>query len=241
MPKRIELDPNVRGDSEFILVRALLRNRFALTRMEKIAKQFPEMVDMPLMKYPPFHESPGTATKPPEYSIEKHIPAKIDRARVEEYALELRKLADDYGLRCDWIIGKLHTQIRHMIDPRSRFFNIVTRVSPVIDELNVRVPISPETRKEDVLREVNKEWQRVTTHPKFRQRVKPPLNLNDAVEFLGLRLIFKWRPERIMEWHNYNHPPPHYLLSDIETAIKKAARLLGVKLTRKRPRKAREI
>ncbi len=241
MPKRIDLDPNVRGDSEFILVRALLRNCFAVARMEKIAKQFPEMVDMPLMNYPPFHESPGTDTKPPEYSIEEDVPVNIDKARVEEYALELRKLADDYGLRCDWIIERLHTQTRHMIDPWSRFFNIVTFTTQVIDEFNVRVPISPETRKKDVLREVNREWQRVATHPEFRQRVKPPLNLSDAVEFLGLRLIFKWRPERIMEWYNHNHPPPHYLLSDIETAIKKAARLLDVKLTRKRPRKARQI
>jgi hypothetical protein len=241
MPKRIGLDPKVRGDSERILVKALLRNPFAAARMKKIAKQFPEMVDMPLMKYPPFHESPATDAKPPEYPIEEHIPAKIDKARVEEYALELRKLADDYGLRCDWIIGNLHIQIRRMIDPRSRFFDVVAFTTPVIDEFIVHVPISPETRKNDVLRQVDKEWQRVAVNPEFRQRIKPPLNLNDAVEFLGLRLISKWTPERIMEWHNYNHPPPHYLLSDIEAVIRKAAKLLDIKLPRKRPRKAKNI
>lgn len=243
MGRRIPLDPQVRHHSEIHLVRLLLRNRFAVARMEKIAKQFPEMVDMPLMQYPPFYECPGTATKPPVYSIEQDIPAKIDRARVEEYALELWKLADHYGLRCDWIIGKLHTQVRHLIDPSFRMLYIVGGVTSVIDDFNVRIRITPETRKEDVLREVKKEWQRVTTNPKFRQRIKPPLNLNDAVEFLGLHFISKWSFERIAKHINEETKGKdgEYFPADIETAIRKAARLLDVELTSKRPRKAKKI
>jgi hypothetical protein len=241
MPKRVELGPEVRQDSEFMLVRALLKNRFAMARMKKIAEQFPEMIDMPLMKYPPFHKSPGTDTKPPKYSIEEHIPAKIDKARVETYALEMRKLADDYGLKCDWIVGRLHTQIRHLIDPEPRFFDVFTWTTHIIDEFNVHVQISPETRRDDVLRKVDKEWQRVTGNPKFRQRIRPPLDFNYAVDFLGHHLIYKWTPERILEWHNYNHPTHQYLLSDVETAIRKAARLLDIKLPRKRPRRTKRI
>ncbi|MBU0597359.1 hypothetical protein KKA94_04390, partial [Patescibacteria group bacterium] len=51
-------------------------------------------------------ESPGTETEPPEYSIEEDIPEGIEKSRVEEYALELRNLADGYRLRCGWIITR---------------------------------------------------------------------------------------------------------------------------------------
>lgn len=239
MPKRIELDPDVRGRSELILVRALLRNRFAVARMGKIAERFPEMVDMPLMKYPPFYQSPGTATRPPEYSIEEHVPVGIDKVRVEEYALELRQLADSYGLRCDWIIGRLHTQIRHMIDPNFRVLNVTTLVTHVIDDFNAHVHISPETRKEDVLREVKKEWQRIRANPEFRQRIKPPLNFNLAVEFLGYHIIYKYTSEQIIRV--FPEDSKNYLASDIDREIKKAARLLDIKLTSKQPRKAKKI
>lgn len=238
MGRRIELDPRLRGHGEISLVKALLRNRFAVARMEKIAERFPEMVDMPLMKYPPFYESPGTATRPPEYSIEEDIPAGIDRGRVEEYALELRKLADDYGLRCDWIIEKLHTQIRHLIDPSFRILHPVIQVSPVIAHLTLDIPIVPETRTEETDRKYSEEWQRIKSNPAYKQRQKPPLDFGLKVEWLGHRLIKQYTAELI---RRTSQKSSLYDVNEIERGIKNTAKLLEIELPRKQRRKTRKI
>lgn len=233
----MELEARLRQKGGSSLVKALLRNRFAKARMEKIAERFPDMLDVPIMKYPPFSEAPGTSNKPPEFSIDEDLPAGIDKKRVEEYSLALRNLADDYRLQCDWIIERLHSQIRHLIDPRYRILNIATSTTLVIDYFKLDVPIAPDTRKKDVLRHFEKEWQRIRANPKLRQRVKPPQNFDLAVEWLSRRLFYGYTGEQMVRLFPDSKS---YLPSDINRAIKKAAKFLGVKLPPGRPRKAKK-
>jgi hypothetical protein len=228
----MELEAQLRTEGQIILVGALLRSRIVQGRMEDTARQFPEMIDMPIMKYPPFQETPGTPDKPAEFSTEKHIPAGIDKARVEKYALALRKLADDYNLRCDWIIMDLHQQIRHMIDPSFRAFKTAMTITKPIDYFRLEVPISPETRKKDVLWRFNKEWERIKANPKFRRRRRPPEEFDLSVEWLGRRLFYGRTGEDIVRQSNDSKS---YLPSDIDRAIRRAARLLDIKLPRGRP------
>lgn len=238
--KLVAASTSLRLHGELIILRQLTDNGLVKARLDKIAEEFPDMFPVPIMKYPPFYEAPGIGNKAPEFSIEKHLPDGIDKNRVEEYSLALRKLADDYNLWCDWIIGRLHENVRGLIKPESRVLHIGVSVSGSIDQLNI--PVFPETRQyEDIRRSplYKKEWQRLkSSHPELTQRQRMPDNFDLHVKWLCNRLFFG-STGRAMEARDPDNPETDWTSDYIDSMIRKTAKCLGIKLSRGRPPKSR--
>ncbi len=225
----MDMETRLQNEGERILLNALLRNREAFARIKDIARQFPEMASMPSIGY----------------SILKEIPDGVDQVRVDEYTLELRKLADHYNLKCDWIINRLHYLIRQLINPSCNLY-VVTWATREIDRFKLDVPIHPYTRKPDVQQAFRKEWQRIAANPEFRSRLKPPANFELAVEWLALRCIYGYTANRIeqhgktLQTIKHLYGGRNYLANDIVRATRKAAAWLDIKLPKGRPRKSRK-
>jgi len=218
-----------------ILAKELVRHRSANSRMKEIAMEFPDVVRMPSMRYPPF-ESPS--------SLDRDLPTLgIDKASVQQYANELRKLADEYNLRCDWIVEELHHQMKLLISRNSSEYRATLRATPVIDRIVLDIPINPDTRKKNVLRQVEREWQRVKANPEFRGRQRPPKEFDLSVIWLARRLYYNWNGEKTaceIEHKRCPGPPGHALASDVDSAVKRAAKFLGIRLPRGRPPKGKK-
>jgi hypothetical protein len=234
MPKKTKLGLDVRLKAEITVINELLKSIDTQTKLQNIASQFPEMLHMPIMRYPPFEDD----------SIEEYIPAgkDITKARIEQYAKVLHEFAEQRGLSCDWIVDRLHTAIRNIIFPRPRIGFGAVEIRRHIDDFKVNILITPETRREDIDRAVDKEWKRITENPKYRQRIKQPQDFDIKVRFLIKRLVFKRTLEGIANQANaLAESAGRYSPESVEQDINKAARLLDIRLRKKRSRKIGKI
>lgn len=251
MVKVIGLDTRLRARAETLLVKALVKRPPVKASLQKIAKEFHEMIDVPFMKFPPFED------KDP-FPLERKLPPGIDRTRVEEYALELRKLADDYNLRCDWIIGKLHTQIRHLIDPGFRILHPAIRIERVpvtIDHIGVDynnhavqfpVTLSPQATWTELEREVKRAWIQAKEIMKTwskEKRYRSPSQLQLHVDWLYQSVvlhktslqIYSDLTEEAKEDADCKRP------ETIKGEINRLAKMLGIPLRRGRPPGSKKV
>jgi len=182
------------------------------------------------------HEFRDMADKKFEYPIDLMIIySEVDEndtvalGRLIDYVSQLRSLAEGYNLRCDWIIQGFHYMVKSIVYPEHLEPITNYYLAWEIDRFRLDVPVLGTTRKEDILREVDKEWERLKReHPELRSRVRVPEKLEQHVRWLCLRLFYNKRADEI--------EPEMGKTSDyISYKIRTTAKLLGIRLLRGRP------
>lgn len=199
--------------------------------MHELAEQFPDMASVEDFKYP-------LDIMIAEGSLKEDSSPNIQR--MEEYVGCLHGLADSYNLRCGWIIEGFHHMIRHAIDPSIRTSISNWYIRLMIDRLKIDVPICDDTRKEGVQDSFDKEWQRMKSkHPELQGRDRIPENFKRHVEWLCYRLFYGRTGKNIAK-DGLENPKNTYTAEYIDSSISKAAKILGIKLSRGRPCKSKK-
>lgn len=216
------LEAKLLGRGQAIIVEELSKIPSFRQRLQELAKQFQDMVEIEEIEYP-------LEVMILNQNLEDK-PEVIDR--IEKYIDELSKLADFYNLRCNWIINGLHQIVRNLINPdiKTPISNIYIRFG--IDRLKLDTLVYADTRKEDIQRLVDEEWERIKfRHPELRIREREPDEFDKHVRWLCQRLFFGKTGRNI----DAGLTPDEEITSDyIDSMVRKTAKLLYIKLPRGR-------